>query len=119
MRTVILESPLKGNIERNTAYAKLAMRDSLNRGEAPFASHLLYTQVLDDTIPHERDWGIEAGLALGDRLEATVLYTDLGITEGMQWGIERAQEAGRPIEKRSIRKEWAAWQLSQRQKQSN
>lgn len=48
-RRVVIESPLKGDYERNTAYARLALRDSLKRGEIPFASHLLYPQTLDDT----------------------------------------------------------------------
>ena len=45
---VIIESPFKGNTPaeeaENIAYAKEVMRDSLYRGEAPFASHLLYPQ---------------------------------------------------------------------------
>lgn len=36
---VVIESPLKGSFRRNVAYAKAAMRDSLARGEAPYASH--------------------------------------------------------------------------------
>lgn len=44
MRLVILESPYAGNIEKNVAYARACVRDSLSRGEAPIASHLLYTQ---------------------------------------------------------------------------
>jgi hypothetical protein len=64
LRRVILESPYAGDIERNVAYARAAMRDSLLRGEAPIASHLLYTQpgVLDDQVSDERRLGIEAGL---------------------------------------------------------
>ena len=42
MRRVILESPYAGNVEENVAYARAAVRDSLLRGEAPIASHLLY-----------------------------------------------------------------------------
>ena len=45
-------APTRENIITNVAYALLAMRDSLGRGEAPFASHLLYTQMLDDQNPH-------------------------------------------------------------------
>ena len=44
-------APTRENIITNVAYALLAMRDSLGRGEAPFASHLLYTQMLDDQNP--------------------------------------------------------------------
>jgi hypothetical protein len=62
---VILESPYAGDVEANMRYARAAMRDSLMRGEAPFASHLLYTQegVLLDSVPEERTLGIEAGFA--------------------------------------------------------
>jgi len=104
MRRVIVESPFAGDVERNIAYARAAVRDSLARGEAPIASHLLYTQpgVLDDDVPAERVWGIDAGLAWGAVSEATVVYTDLGISRGMQYGIEHARAAGRPVELRSI-----------------
>lgn len=44
MRIVVLESPYAGDIERNTNYARDCMRDSILRGEAPIASHLIYTQ---------------------------------------------------------------------------
>ena len=62
---VIIESPYAGDIERNTAYARRAMRDSLNRGENPIASHLIYTQpgILDENKPEERKRGIDAGFA--------------------------------------------------------
>jgi hypothetical protein len=44
MRRVIIESPYSGDVETNVAYARAALRDCLSRGEAPLASHLLYTQ---------------------------------------------------------------------------
>lgn len=104
MRLVILESPYAGDTDYNVRYARAAMVDCLRRGEAPFASHLLYTQpgVLDDRIPTIRQVGIDAGLAWGRRAEATVVYTDLGISPGMQYGIARATECGRPVEFRTL-----------------
>src|SRR4051794_36682614 len=63
VRLVILESPYAGDVERNTLYARRALKDSLMHVEAPIASHLLYPQVLDDLIPSERQLGIDAGLA--------------------------------------------------------
>lgn len=90
--------------ELSVMYARAAMRDCLQRGEAPYASHLLYTQdgVLDDDIPDERALGIEAGLQWGAAASKTVVYTDLGISDGMQQGIERAKAQGRMIEYRSL-----------------
>lgn len=101
---VLIESPFAGNQAQNIAYARKCMRDSLLRGEAPFVSHLLYTQpgVLNDDISEERTIGIFAGLVWGDAADKTVVYTDLGISPGMKKGIEDAKENNRPIEYRSI-----------------
>jgi hypothetical protein len=104
-RLVILESPYAGDVEANVEYARACLRDSLLRGEAPIASHLLYTQpgVLDDLIPWERQRGIDAGLAWKAVAQASVVYTDLGISSGMQCGIDAANAAGIPIEMRILR----------------
>lgn len=104
VRLVIIESPYAGNVEENTAYARACVRDSLLRGEAPIASHLLYTQpgILDDNVSIERQHGIDAGLAWRKVAEASVVYGDLGITKGMNYGIEAAREAGIPVEYRYI-----------------
>lgn len=103
-RRVILESPYAGNVELNERYARACLRDSLRRGEAPIASHLLYTQpgVLDDQDPNERLLGIEAGLAWGKVADATVVYVDLGVSRGMEYGIEHARRCGRPVERRAL-----------------
>lgn len=109
---VLIESPYSGDIEYNVNYARCAMRDCLKRGEAPFASHLLYTQspnvgfVQDNDVNHicvGRDAAIEAGLAWGNRADKTVVYKDLGITKGMKYGIIDAHKKGRPVEYRTLR----------------
>lgn len=104
MRLVILESPYAGDVTKNTEYARACLRDCLLRGEAPLASHLLYTQpgVLDDTVRSERALGIEAGLCWGRFAQATVVYVDRGTSAGMLEGIERAKREGRPVELRRI-----------------
>src|SRR5690606_11620688 len=101
---VIVESPYADNIQRNVEYARKCLRDCFDRGEAPFASHLLYTQegILRDDSPEERALGIEAGLQWGEFADKTVVYTDYGISPGMVEGIERAKVAGRPIEYRAL-----------------
>jgi hypothetical protein len=108
MKLVVIESPYRGNTswntEANLAYARECMRDSLSRGEAPFASHLLYTQVLDDAVPEDREIGIRAGQSWGRHAELTAVYADRGISEGMAAGIADAQRVGRAVETRSIRK---------------
>lgn len=103
-KLVIVESPYAGDIEKNVAYARAAIRDCLLRGEAPMASHLLYTQdgVLNDKIPEEREHGIQAGFAWRQVAELTVVYTDLGISKGMQYGIDDANKRNSPIEYRTL-----------------
>lgn len=105
MKLVIIESPYAGDIERNVEYARRCVRHALSLGEAPIASHLLYTQpgILRDDVPSERQWGIDAGLAWRKVADMTAVYTDLGITKGMEYGIEAAKSAGIRIEFRSIK----------------
>jgi len=105
MRRVIVESPYSGDVEANEIYGRECLADCLKRDEAPFASHLLYTQkgVLDDTKPEERRKGIEAGFAWRGFADATVVYLDRGLTEGMIEGINHSKELGVPVETRSIR----------------
>jgi hypothetical protein len=108
MRRVIVESPFAAangrTREQNIEYARACLRDSLRRGEAPFASHILYTQdgVLDDDIERERRQGIEAGLSWAIVADATVVYTDYGISDGMRQGIRRAKTLRRPVELRRL-----------------
>ena len=80
------------------------MRDALARGEAPFASHLLYTQagILRDEVPAEREHGVTAALAWYRAADAAVVYTDRGISRGMETGIAAAKAAGKPVEFRSL-----------------
>ncbi len=112
MRFVIIESPFAGPEPQNMIYAREAMLDSLQREEAPFLSHLLYTQVLDDNSATQRRQGIEAGLAIGERADATVVYTDLGISAGMARGIREAILYGREVEYRTIRR-WPENKINQ------
>ena len=109
MRKVIVESPYKAKtfLGRwlNVRYARKCVRHSLLLGEAPYASHLFYTQpgILNDSDARERLWGIEAGLLWGMDAEATIVYIDRGVSQGMRYGIEAARKAGRPVETRSIK----------------
>ena len=112
-RIVVVESPYRGGDQRCLAYARAAVADCLSRGEAPMASHLLYTQpgVLKDEILVHRRLGMAAGWAFHWRADAVVVYTDLGESPGMADGIEHAKFAGVPIEFRSLE----TWKPTRRQ----
>jgi len=102
MKRVIIESPYAGDVAVNTAYAQACLLDSLRRGEAPLASHLLYTQVLDDTIKDDRELGITAGIAWGEVADLVAVYTDRGVSPGMKFGIAMHQDRGLTIEYRML-----------------
>jgi len=104
MKLVILETPYAGEVSRNEHYARLCMHDCFVRNEAPYASHLLYTQphILDDNIEEERQLGIDAGLLWGANAELTVVYDDFGVSIGMEYGITNAKSANRPVEYRKL-----------------
>lgn len=104
MKPVVIESPYAGDVDRNLAYLRAALADSLRRGEAPFASHAIYTQpgVLDDTRPEERAKGINAGFVWGSLARARVFYIDLGWSGGMRAGFDEAIRLGQAIEYRTV-----------------
>lgn len=103
---VMIESPYAAptpiKVGHNVEYARRAMLDSINRGEAPFAGHLLYTQVLDDYVPRDRRLGISLHMEFLFRSELVAIYQDLGITSGMQEAIDLCNKIGKPIEYREI-----------------
>lgn len=91
-KRVILESPYAGDVRSNLEYARLCVKDSLNRGESPIASHLLYAQegILDDNIQKERQLGIDAGLAWKEVADYHVFYIDYGYSSGMRYAKKYA-----------------------------
>lgn len=108
MRRVIVETPYRGKTdeetERNLMYLQKCMRVCLMRGDAPFASHGLYTQpgVLNDKILEERMRGIYAGFAWHQRSQASVVGIDLGFSTGMKLGITNAENIHNPVEGLSL-----------------
>ena len=106
MKRVIIESPYAGRVEANVRYARRALRDSISRGEAPIASHLLYTQpgILDDNDPVQRMLGINCGLAWMDVADLVVFYVDYGRSSGMLRAEVVATALGKNIVYREIGK---------------
>jgi hypothetical protein len=102
MRPIIIESPFRGNTVSNLHYLNQAVRDSLKRGEAPFASHRIYPHALDDEVEAERALGIEAGYAWWKSAHLIAFYTDLGWSDGMRRALYRAKNMKKKYEERKI-----------------
>jgi hypothetical protein len=76
----------------NVIFAQRCMADCIRVGEAPYASHLLYTQpnILDDFLPEERACGLVAGRRFLAVCEYAVCYVDRGFSTGMRGDLEAA-----------------------------
>jgi hypothetical protein len=113
MKLVVCESPYRAEtpfeLRRNLAYARALVHHFTMRGFSAHASHLLYTQCLDDRDPEQRRLGIEAGLALLRVADVHAFGIDLGISHGMTMAMEKAKasvEWGMLYEEVSL-PEWA------------
>lgn len=99
---VILESPYAGKVEENLAYARRAALDCCLRGESPQASHLLFTQFLDDKIPAHRELGIRLGLAWARVADYSVFYTDRGWSKGMLLALDASWYKRKQVKIRAL-----------------
>jgi hypothetical protein len=85
MKKVVIESPYAGDVVENIEYCKICVRDSIDRGEAPIASHLLLAahNICDDSVPEERSLGIKVGFAWHSACDVIAFYVDRGVSPGM------------------------------------
>jgi len=106
-KPVCIESPFRGDLKLNLQYADACMLDSLRRGEAPFLGHLLYPRVLDDTRDVDRAQGIAGHCAWLLLAESVIVYTDLGISDGMLIAVGLACDHDIPVMYRTLGRDWA------------
>lgn len=104
-KRVVIESPFAWanhqELIQHIFYAQEALKHSLELGEAPIVSHLLYPQVWNETAAH-REKAFEAGDSWREKADLVAIYTDLGVSSGMFRAIGHAREAGIPYEHRYI-----------------
>ena len=91
----LVVSPYAGNVKRNVKYAKRCMSHCLSKGFVPFVSHLLFTQILDDSVRAERELGMACGnWVIKHKIDYAMVYTDYGISAGMKAEIELLTKLG-------------------------
>lgn len=117
MKAVILESPYSGLVPLNVAYLRACLRDSVLRGESPYASHALLTQpgVLRDEVLDEREAGIAAGFVWRPLAALTVFYENLGWSGGMNRALEDCEARKLPYERRTLGAGWLVAHLEREQ----
>lgn len=91
---VYICSPYRGEVERNTEYARQLTRTALDNYFVPITPHLYMTQVLDEDNEAERRKGMAAGLELLKACKYILVGTKYGISSGMKEEIWEAKKAG-------------------------
>lgn len=105
-KTVVLVSPFMAeDLAKGSMYSRYATRcvqDSLNKNEAPLASHLLYYQVLNTNNQIERDVGLLCQLSWIKDCDLVAVYIDMGMTAAMKVVTEVAMLRNKRIEYRTL-----------------
>lgn len=99
-------SPLRGDSTgdnvRPTALANMIKaekhcKDVLVAGHIPIAPHVMFSGILHDENPNERQTALEAGLELVRRCDELWVFGGGYISEGMAEELKLARELDRPI----------------------
>lgn len=99
---VVIVSPFRGDEMKNRRYLIACMRDCIQRGESPFAGHLIYPLVLDDNLPSEREAGMAAGRDWLEKADVVAVYMDFGYSEGMRADVAHANKHKIKVEERNL-----------------
>lgn len=101
MRRVFICSRYKATATKTVDDNILRARDlclqATKQNMAPFAPHLLYTQILNDNMPEARTIGMNCGLAFLKSCNLMWVDSQNGISEGMAIEIEMAKKLEIPI----------------------
>ena len=95
-RLVYICAPLRGDVEKNIAFARQKAQEVFQAGGIPICPHLMFPSVADVNDPAQDDAAREMGLRLVESCQLIHVYGST-ITEGMRAEIQRAQERGIPV----------------------
>lgn len=90
---VYICSPYAGDTVRNILAAQKYCKYAVECGCIPFASHLLYPQILDDDIPEQRSLGLSFGNVFMDKCNEVWIFGK-DYSPGMKAEHNRAVQKG-------------------------
>lgn len=93
---VYIVSPYAGDVDANVKNAVTYCRFAINKKKIPIASHLLYPQMLNDSIPEEREIGTLYGLSLLAICDEIWCFGD-ELSPGMEKEIKEAKRLRKRI----------------------
>ncbi len=95
MKMVYIASPLRGDYNTNIKNAVEYCRLAGERGVLPLAPHIIFSQWCNDTVPQQREQGLQLGLALLGKSDELWIMGEK-ISEGMRGEINFAMEHSIP-----------------------
>lgn len=93
---VYICSPFRGNADANRRKAREYCRKAYEAGYLPIAPHLLFPQFLDESVPEERENGLEMAKDLLRRCRFIIVCGDT-VTDGMMAEIMLANKLNMPV----------------------
>lgn len=96
MKTVFICSPYRGRVIENEKKARDYCLLATKRGFTPIASHLLFTQFLDESNPDDRIKGLTMSREVLKRCDEIWVFGPV-ISKGMGYEISAAKEYGIPF----------------------
>jgi hypothetical protein len=96
-KRIFICSPYAGDVERNVETARKLCRKAIKAGHAPFAPHLHYPGIVNDSNEEERAAGIASGLHFMDICDEVWAYIGQGRSPGMLQELRHATVTGKRI----------------------
>ena len=94
---VYVASKYAGDVEANVAAAVDYCKYVIRQNCIPVASHLLYPQMLDDSVPEQRELGLMFGLSLLAICDEVWCFGDVSESAGVQQEIVEAKKLGKKL----------------------
>ena len=95
-RLVYICAPLRGEVEKNIAFARDKAREVFAAGDVPICPHLMFPPIADPENPVQDQAAREMGLRLVESCQQVNVYGPVW-TEGMWAEIRHAERLGIPV----------------------
>ena len=95
-RLVYICAPLRGEVEKNIAFARDRAREVFVEGNVPICPHLMFPPIADPENPAQDQAAREMGLRLVESCQQVNVYGPVW-TEGMWAEINHAERLGIPV----------------------
>lgn len=95
VKKIYIASTFKGNNEKNVLKAKHYCYEVIRKGHIPFAPHVMYHSILDDSIPYEQKLELELGKEILKNCDEVWVYGS--VSKDLKEEIKLANEFKIPV----------------------